>query len=99
MLSVLVFVYENRAWIPAISLASTMVPFASVAIVNGALSCVLPHKVYCWIDNQLYKTFMRSCLFVFENCSAAKIHLYGDITALRAKSDSAIVISNHQSDG
>ncbi|KAI6219179.1 Acyltransferase [Aphelenchoides fujianensis] len=56
-------------------LAAQMVPFASIAIVNGAASL--------WVDDRLYETFLRSCLFVFENCAAANIHLYGDVDGLK----------------
>jgi 1-acyl-sn-glycerol-3-phosphate acyltransferase len=98
LLSTLVFVHENRAFIPAICLASQWIPVASLAIANKGLSFVIPHKTYCYLDNLLYKTFLRSCLFIFENCNGARINLYGDIPELREKSDSSLVICNHQSD-
>lgn len=99
VLSVLICAYENRAWIPAISLASQWIPYATISLVNGALYWVIPHKAYLWLDNRIYELFMQSCSFVFENANAAKINLYGDVNELRTRSDSAVVISNHQSDG
>ncbi|KAI6182112.1 Acyltransferase [Aphelenchoides bicaudatus] len=97
-LFVLATVYENRAWIPATLLASQMVPFATISLVNGALSWVVSHKTYCYLDNLIFKTFMESCSFVFENANAAKINLYGNVEALRSKNETSIMLSNHQSD-
>ncbi|KAI6179704.1 PlsC domain-containing protein [Aphelenchoides besseyi] len=97
VLSVLVVAVENRAYLPAGVLAIQMIPFASLAIVNGSLSWIIPQQWYLWLDNRLYETFLRSCLFVFENCIAAKVHLYGDIHKLKEKPETSIILSNHQS--
>ncbi|CAD5205615.1 unnamed protein product [Bursaphelenchus okinawaensis] len=97
VLSVLTTVVENRAWLPAGMLASIMVPYATGALCCGALSWLIPKKWYLWLDNRMYDIFMSSCLFVFENCNATKLHLYGKPEALYGLPDSAILISNHQS--
>ncbi|KAI6203779.1 PlsC domain-containing protein [Aphelenchoides besseyi] len=89
VLSVLVVAVENRAYLPAGVLAAQMIPFASLAIVNGTLSWIIPKHWYLWLDNRLYETFLRSCLFVFENCIAAK--------KLKEKPETSIILSNHQS--
>ncbi|KHN70736.1 1-acyl-sn-glycerol-3-phosphate acyltransferase epsilon [Toxocara canis] len=74
-----------------------MVPFASISLGMGALSWLIPRKVFSAVDNLLYSSYMRACLFVFENVASTKINFYGDIEAVSAKRESAIVLSNHQS--
>ncbi|VDM47392.1 unnamed protein product [Toxocara canis] len=97
VLSSVVAVNELRAALPASYLSFSMVPFASISLGMGALSWLIPRKVFSAVDNLLYSSYMRACLFVFENVASTKINFYGDIEAVSAKRESAIVLSNHQS--
>ncbi|KAK0427608.1 hypothetical protein QR680_010322 [Steinernema hermaphroditum] len=98
MLSVIVAAHELKAVIPTLYLAGSQLPFATVSLGIGAISWVLPARCFRALDNFLYKTYMRTCLFIFENLSGVTINFYGDIENLRLKKESAIIISNHQSD-
>ncbi|TKR59516.1 hypothetical protein L596_029176 [Steinernema carpocapsae] len=98
MLSAIAAVHELKATIPGLYLGCSQLPFATAALGIGAVSWVLPAKCFRILDNFLYKTYMRTCLFVFENVSGVEISLYGDIGELRKRQESVLVVSNHQSD-
>uniref|UniRef100_F1L5P3 1-acyl-sn-glycerol-3-phosphate acyltransferase epsilon n=1 Tax=Ascaris suum TaxID=6253 RepID=F1L5P3_ASCSU len=97
VLSSVVAANEMRAALPASYLSLSMVPFASISLGMGALSWFLPRRVFLAVDNLLYSSYMRMCLFVFENVAATRINFYGDIESISSKRESAIVLSNHQS--
>uniref|UniRef100_A0A915BPN5 Phospholipid/glycerol acyltransferase domain-containing protein n=1 Tax=Parascaris univalens TaxID=6257 RepID=A0A915BPN5_PARUN len=97
VLSSVVAANEMRAALPASYLSLSMVPFASISLGMGALSWFLPRRVFLAVDNFLYSSYMRMCLFVFENVAATRINFYGDIESVISQRESAIVLSNHQS--
>lgn len=65
-----------RIWIPTAALSISMVPFATVSLVVGTTSWILPRKLTTYIDNLLYTAYMRTTLFVFENVSAVKVKFF-----------------------
>ncbi|KAK6730690.1 hypothetical protein RB195_007265 [Necator americanus] len=97
ILSALVVADQLRAAIPCSLLSLSMVPFATVSLGIGAVSWVVPRKTTQFLDNTLYRAYMRLCLFVFENLSGVQIKLYGDIEQLKRTRESALVLANHQS--
>uniref|UniRef100_A0A7E4VRR5 PlsC domain-containing protein n=1 Tax=Panagrellus redivivus TaxID=6233 RepID=A0A7E4VRR5_PANRE len=97
LLSVIVAIDEVRAWVPAAILSASMVPFATAALAVGSVRWALPRKAWTAIDDCMYRTYMRLTLFVFETTSGVQLHLYGDVAELKRARESALVISNHQS--
>uniref|UniRef100_A0AC34QWC0 Phospholipid/glycerol acyltransferase domain-containing protein n=1 Tax=Panagrolaimus sp. JU765 TaxID=591449 RepID=A0AC34QWC0_9BILA len=97
MLTVILAADKLRVWVPTTLLSASMVPFATVSLCFGAVSWILPKKLWTWLDNKLYSTYMRLTLFVFEGVSEVEIHLYGDVAELKHRKESVVVISNHQS--
>ncbi|CAJ0594602.1 unnamed protein product [Cylicocyclus nassatus] len=97
-LSVLAAVDQIRAAVPCALLSFSMIPFATVSLGIGAASWIMPRRTIQTLDNALYGAYLRLCLFVFENLSGVQIKLYGDIKQLKEKPETAIVLSNHQSD-
>lgn len=73
VLSSVVAANEMRAALPASYLSLSMVPFASISLGMGALSWFLPRRVFLAVDNLLYSSYMRMCLFVFENVAATRV--------------------------
>ncbi|EPB76147.1 Acyltransferase [Ancylostoma ceylanicum] len=98
IISVLAIADQMRAAVPCSLLSFSMVPFASISLGIGAVSWVVPRKTAQFLDNTLYRAYMRLCLFVFENLSGVQLKLYGDVEQLRQKPESALVLANHQSD-
>uniref|UniRef100_A0A1I7XHP3 PlsC domain-containing protein n=1 Tax=Heterorhabditis bacteriophora TaxID=37862 RepID=A0A1I7XHP3_HETBA len=49
------------------------------------------------MDNTLYRSYLRLCLFVFENISGVQLKLFGDIEQMKSESESVLVLANHQS--
>ncbi|VDO61390.1 unnamed protein product [Heligmosomoides polygyrus] len=98
ILSTLVAVDQIRAAVPCSLLSFSMIPFATVSLGIGAVSWIVPKKTTQALDNALYRSYLKMCLFVFENLSGVQIKLYGDIDQLKRNEESALVLSNHQSD-
>ncbi|GMT00975.1 hypothetical protein PENTCL1PPCAC_23149, partial [Pristionchus entomophagus] len=97
IISTLVTIHSHRYLVPASLLSLSMVPMGAATIVSGALSWILPRRVWESLDNTLYRGYMRLCLFVFENISGVDLILSGDVYELLTKKDRAIILSNHQS--
>ncbi|ETN77595.1 hypothetical protein NECAME_10944 [Necator americanus] len=76
ILSALVVADQLRAAIPCSLLSLSMVPFATVSLGIGAVSWVVPRKTTQFLDNTLYRAYMRLCLFVFENLSGVQARLF-----------------------
>jgi 1-acyl-sn-glycerol-3-phosphate acyltransferase len=91
-----VLLNDARVAIPTALLSASMVPYATVSLGIGAISWILPWKITNKLDTLLYRSFLRLTLFVFENVSAVKLHFYGDIEEIEREKETAIVISNHQ---
>ncbi|KAL6731499.1 hypothetical protein Aduo_002359 [Ancylostoma duodenale] len=98
IISVLAAADQIRAAVPCSLLSFSMLPFATISLGIGAVSWVVPRKTTQFLDNTLYRAYMRLCLFVFENLSGVQLKLYGDVEQLRQKPESALVLANHQSD-
>ncbi|CCD69828.1 Phospholipid/glycerol acyltransferase domain-containing protein [Caenorhabditis elegans] len=100
LISLTIAVDALRPIIPCSLLSLSMVPFASCAIVIGGVSWIVPRHVAQQLDNMLYKSYMRLCLFVFENLSGVEIYLHGtneEVVNKTGKPENAVMISNHQS--
>lgn len=59
--------------VPCSLLSLSMVPFASCSIIIGGISWLVPNTLAQRLDNLLYKSYMRLCLFVFENLSGVEV--------------------------
>uniref|UniRef100_A0A914EHV1 Phospholipid/glycerol acyltransferase domain-containing protein n=1 Tax=Acrobeloides nanus TaxID=290746 RepID=A0A914EHV1_9BILA len=96
LINAIFLVDKLRPVVPTVLLTGAWVPFASVSLGLGPISWVIPRKSWLWLNNRLYESYMRLCLFVFENVAAPRIHFYGDVEELQNRKESAIVLSNHQ---
>ncbi|CAL2030418.1 unnamed protein product [Caenorhabditis brenneri] len=102
LISLTLAVDALRPIVPCSLLSLSMVPFASCAIVIGGVSWVVPRHVAQKLDNILYKSYMRLCLFVFENLSGVDIYLHGinggeEVCKMSGTPENVVMVSNHQS--
>ncbi|PIC51019.1 hypothetical protein B9Z55_001691 [Caenorhabditis nigoni] len=99
LISLTVAVDALKPIVPCSLLSLSMVPFASCAIVIGGASWIVPSHIAQKLDNMLYKSYMRLCLFVFENLSGVEITVYGSKEVLNKSGapENALLVSNHQS--
>ncbi|CAI2311786.1 unnamed protein product [Caenorhabditis sp. 36 PRJEB53466] len=87
-----------RPVVPCSLLSLSMVPFASCSLVIGGISWIVPGHMAQKLDNFLYKSYMRLCLFVFENISGVEIFVHGGKEVIKnsGEPENAVVLSNHQ---
>lgn len=93
LINAVIIADKLRVWIPTTILSASMIPFASLSIPMS----ILPRRLWRFLDNKLYSSYLRLCLYIFEGGSDVEIYLYGDVAELKDHKESAIVISNHQS--
>ncbi|CAI5437508.1 unnamed protein product [Caenorhabditis angaria] len=87
-----------KSIVPCTLLSASMVPFATCSIAIGGISWFIPQKLAQKLDNALYKSYMRLCLFVFENLSGVEIRIHGEMSILDGKLvENCVILSNHQS--
>uniref|UniRef100_A0AC35TS54 PlsC domain-containing protein n=1 Tax=Rhabditophanes sp. KR3021 TaxID=114890 RepID=A0AC35TS54_9BILA len=96
ILTILPIIRDIRPYVPATLLTASMVPFATASLGLHAAGLVLPRRWVEYIDNKMFSSYLKMCLFVFENVSGVEIHVYGDYDDIIKRDESAIVFSNHQ---
>ncbi|CEF68509.1 1-acyl-sn-glycerol-3-phosphate acyltransferase epsilon [Strongyloides ratti] len=97
LLTIIVIIYNLRPIVPASFLSLSIIPYVTCSLLLHASGIILPKRQIENIDNKMFSTYMKICLFVFENCSNVKIYVYGDYDEIIKKEEKAIVLSNHQS--
>lgn len=55
-----------RIILPTSFLVLSILPYTTISLILGALSWVIPFRIFIFFENLLYAAYMRSCMFVFE---------------------------------
>uniref|UniRef100_A0A0K0E541 PlsC domain-containing protein n=1 Tax=Strongyloides stercoralis TaxID=6248 RepID=A0A0K0E541_STRER len=97
LLTIITIIYDLRSLVPTSFLSISVIPYVSCSLVLHASGIVLPKKWIEYMDNKMFSSYLKICLFVFENCSNAKVYVYGDYDEMIKDKERAIVLSNHQS--
>uniref|UniRef100_A0A914XSG5 Phospholipid/glycerol acyltransferase domain-containing protein n=1 Tax=Panagrolaimus superbus TaxID=310955 RepID=A0A914XSG5_9BILA len=97
LLTAVVLIDKIRVWVPTLLLSSSMVPYATTYITICLPTRLVSKELLQWVDNKLYTSYLRLCSFVFECLSNVSINFYGDIAEIRRIRETALIISNHQS--
>uniref|UniRef100_A0A0N4ZN10 PlsC domain-containing protein n=1 Tax=Parastrongyloides trichosuri TaxID=131310 RepID=A0A0N4ZN10_PARTI len=97
LLTAITILKDLRPWFPASFLSVSVIPYTSCSLVLHASSIVLPKKWIEYVDDKMIATYIKLCLFIFENCSNVKIYVYGDYQSIIQNEEKSVVLSNHQS--
>lgn len=68
-------VVELRGLIPATILTCSIIPYSSAVLILETFSFALPRKWTRKLRNEIYKNYLRTTLFIFENVSRVKVHI------------------------
>uniref|UniRef100_A0A0K0FUT6 1-acyl-sn-glycerol-3-phosphate acyltransferase epsilon (inferred by orthology to a human protein) n=1 Tax=Strongyloides venezuelensis TaxID=75913 RepID=A0A0K0FUT6_STRVS len=97
LVTIITLIRDLRPLLPAALLSVSVVPYTSCSLLLHSTGIIVPRKWIEYIDNKMFSSYLKMCLFIFENCSGAKIYVHGNYDSIVSTKEKAIVISNHQS--